>query len=371
MSVVQQTLDAVKLLPIGGPGVCNIAITNVCNAKCDFCNYARDKLFVKERVWVDYEKFCQALDILYTRGVRYVTLVGGEPTLHPKLKEMFAYAVQKGMRPTMVTNGSRLTPTLLRELKAAGLKALFISIDSPSPENHENNRGLPGVCDRIQQANQECRRLQIKTIASVTINKLIPDFSDLLQFLQKLGFDSVNFAYPKRALNSPALSFSQTSELINYSTEELVHALESIKSLKGKFSILNSREALAEIVRFLRKDKQMYPCYGGYKYFYLDYHLDVYRCDYWATKMGSIFEFRDRPFIRDNCTQCMSGCYRDASVLMHAGVSVGDALQDLRQGKLASAISHLGKRTNLRSIKTMLQDWGTLQKLAKTHEPLD
>jgi MoaA/NifB/PqqE/SkfB family radical SAM enzyme len=368
MPVLRQVIDAIKLLPIGGPGVCHIAITNVCNAKCDFCNYARDKMFVQERIWIDYDKLCQGIDILYERGIRYLTLVGGEPMLHPKLKEIIAYAVRKGMRPTIVTNGSRLVPTSIGELKASGLKTLFISLDAPSPEDHENNRGLPGVCSRIREANQECKRLGIKTIASVTINKLIKDFPELLKFLKELGFETVNFAYPKRALNSTALSFSGTSDIINYNTDELIQALETVKSLKGKHKILNSRESLGEIVRFLHKDKQIYPCVGGYKYFYLDYHLDIYRCDFWATKIGSIFEFRDRPFIRDNCTQCMSGCYRDASVLMHTPVSVSDAIQDLRKGKLLSAIRHLGKPSNFLSLKTLVEEWNTLKKMAKTHQ---
>ena len=367
MSLLQQAIDTIKLLPMGGPGVCNIAITNVCNAKCDFCNYARDKTFVQERVWVDYDKFCQALDILYDRGIRYITLVGGEPTLHPKLKEMVAYAVKLGIRPSIVTNGSRLTPASVWDLKTSGLKTLFISIDSPSNETHEDNRGLPGVCDRISAANQECKRLGIKTVASVTINKLIQDFPTLLDFLKELGFETVNFAYPKRVLNSPALSFSETSSLIDYSTDELAQALETIKSLKGEFSILNSRESLAEIVRFVRQDKQIYPCVAGNRYFYIDYNLDIYRCDYWATKMCSVLEFRDQPFVRDHCTKCISGCYRDASVLMHAGISVGDAIQDLRHGKVLSAMRHLGKRTNFRSLRTLLQDWSTVKKLAKTH----
>ncbi|MEC4814717.1 MAG: radical SAM protein [Scytonema sp. PMC 1069.18] len=65
--------------------------------------------------------------ILYERGIRYLTLVGGEPMLHPKLKEIIAYGVRKGMRPTIVTNGSRLVLTSIRELKESGLKSLMVN----------------------------------------------------------------------------------------------------------------------------------------------------------------------------------------------------------------------------------------------------
>jgi hypothetical protein len=109
----------------------------------------------------------------------------------------------------------------------------------------------------------------------------------------------------------------------------------------------------------------MFPCYGGYKYFYLDCNLDVYRCDSWPTKMSSIFEFRDQPFIRDNCTKCMSDCYRDASMLMHPAISVGDAIENVRKGQVFGAIANLGKPSNALSLKTLIEDWSTLNKLAK------
>ncbi len=365
ISVWRQFIDTLSLLPVGGPGVCNISITNVCNAKCDFCNYARDKTFVKDRVWIDFEQLCQAIDILYDRGIRYLTFSGGEPTLHPKLKDMVAYAAGKEMQPSIVTNGSRLSSHLLKELKRSGVKTLYISIDSSSQEMHEDNRGLPNVCARIKEVNQECRSLSIKTVASVTINKLIQDFQELIAFLKELGFETVTFSYPKRVLNSSSLVFSENSKLIDFSTEELVQAFETVKSLKGEFGILNPAESLAEMMRFVKKEKQIYPCFGGYKYFYLDYHLDLYRCDYWPTKICSVFEFKDQPFIRDNCTKCMSDCYRDSSVLLHPAVSIGDAIGSLRQGNFLGAVRDISKRTNFLSLKTLIQDWGTLNKLAK------
>lgn len=365
ISVWRQFIDTLRLLPIGGPGVCSVLVTNVCNAKCDFCNYARDKTFVQERIWIDFDKLCQAIDILYDRGIRYITFTGGETTLHPRLKDMIAYAAQKGMRPSVVTNGSRLSPHLLKELKTSGVKTLYISIDSSSQEIHEENRGLPNVCARIKEANQECRSLSIKTVASVTINKLIKDFPALITFLKELGFETVTFSYPKRFLGSSSLVFSESSKLIDYSTEELVQAFETIKSLKGEFGILNPAESLSEMVRLLKKEKQVFPCFGGYKYFHLDYHLDVYRCDYWPTKMCSVFEFKDQPFIRDNCTKCMNDCYRDSSLLLHPAVSVGDAIGHLRQGNLLAAMRDITKHSNFLSLKTLVQDWGTLNKLAK------
>ena len=41
----------------------------------------------------------------------------------------------------------------------AGLGLLFVSIDSDSMEEHERNRGLPGLGARIREGLAEARRL--------------------------------------------------------------------------------------------------------------------------------------------------------------------------------------------------------------------
>jgi MoaA/NifB/PqqE/SkfB family radical SAM enzyme len=369
LSLIAQAVDTIRLLPQGGPSCCNISVTNVCNATCDFCGYAKDKQLVHERLWVDYDETCRALDILYGRGVRYLTFSGGEPLLHPRLVDLVTYAVGKGMRPSIVTNGSPLTPRNVEKLKRSGLKTLFISVDSPDAGKHEANRGLKGVFDRIRAANAALRPAGVKTVASVTINRLIDDFDRLIETLEDLGFETVTFTYPKRELHSSSKVFSADSGLIDFSDQELVQRLETVKRLKSRFAILNPAESLSEMIRFVRRERQIFPCFGGSKYFYLDYRMDVYRCDFWPTRMCSIRKFANEPNIRDGCTKCTSVCYRDSSVLMHFPVSLGDALGLLRRGRLGAAARTLATASNRRSIKALLAEWRTLKKLARVDRP--
>ena len=116
-----------RLIRHGGPAICNIAITNSCNATCDFCNFARGK--VANLRWLDIVKFDDALAILYARGVRYLNIFGGEPLLHPRLIEMISMAVARRMGPAIITNGW-LLPQRIEQLAAAGLKNIYISIDA-------------------------------------------------------------------------------------------------------------------------------------------------------------------------------------------------------------------------------------------------
>ena len=89
--------DTLRLLRHGGPGLCNVAVTNSCNAACDFCNFARGKVPASNLQWIDTGKFTAALDILYARNIRYVSFFGGEPLLHPHLADLIAMAAAKNM----------------------------------------------------------------------------------------------------------------------------------------------------------------------------------------------------------------------------------------------------------------------------------
>ena len=67
------------------PAICDVSVTNVCNAACDFCGFARDKTLVGPRQYIDLAEFSRALPILRRRRIRYMTFQGGEPLVHPDI----------------------------------------------------------------------------------------------------------------------------------------------------------------------------------------------------------------------------------------------------------------------------------------------
>src|SRR6516162_3808798 len=71
----------------------------------------------------------------------------------------------------------------------------------------------------------------------------------------------------------------------------------------------------------LRGEPQAVPCIGGYKYFYLDWNLDIWRCEAWNEPLGSVFDLDRIADRRDPCNACMMACYRNASMLMHAAIA--------------------------------------------------
>lgn len=351
---LEQTGTLRMVLDDGGPGFCQFAINNACNARCGFCNFAVDKLPRENWRYVDRGGALEAVDILYRQGVRYLVITGGEPMLHRDLTAIVERAARLKMKVMLVTNGSLLKTRRIHELAEAGLSSFIISIDAASEEAHEGNRGLPGVCERIRDANWLIKRLGLHATASVTMSRLV-DYEALPEFLDSLGFSSVTFSYPLERLGSNFLGYSEAG-LVSYAKEELIEVFEQVKRLKRRFRVVNPTPSLEEMQRFLRNEEQRFPCLGGYKYFYLDWDLKLWRCHNWETPMCSIYEFDGSQRVRDGCTRCMIDCYRDSSAMHHIGLSVHDAYQALRSGKPGEAAKALMRRGNLGSMRAVLEE---------------
>jgi hypothetical protein len=120
------------------------------------------------------------------------------------------------------------------------------------------------------------------------------------------------------------------------------------------------------MVRFLKKEKQQFECYGGYKYFALDVNFNIYRCDFWHAPMGTIEEFAHVEFVRDGCTKCMSVCYRDSSVFLNLPVAIGDAIAHTKRGRIDKAAKALAQPSVRKSAKSLMNEWKTLKRLART-----
>ena len=325
------------------PAICDVSVTNVCNAACDFCNFARDKNLAGPRRYLDLAGFTRALPILRRRRIRYMTFQGGEPLVHPDIVAIVQVATKAGIQCGLITNGWFLSD-YIEALAAAGLKRLLVSIDSHSLPKHDLNRGLAGLHRRIAHGVARAHTLGIPTSASVTVSRLV-DYEALPEVLEQLGFHAVTFSYPNREpFASNSLVYSETSALLDQQPDELLEALAAIRRMKKRFRVLNPSLSLDEVGRSIRGEEQLIPCIGGHKYFYLDWNLDIWRCEAWTQPLGSVFDLDGFPDQRDVCNACRMACYRHASALMYGAIAVTDSAQALVRGRLQSAVRSLFQR---------------------------
>jgi len=200
------------------------------------------------------------------------------------------------------------------------------------------------------------RRAGLNPVASVTLSRLIIDLKEMLRFLEELGFRRVTFSYPITRLNSSYLGFADHYS-VDFTPEELYEWFGRIKELKGATSldILNPSLALGELQRRLNGRPARFPCLAGYKYWFVDWNLQVFRCHYLGEPLGPLEEFGRIPPIRTGCDACAIDCYRDPSVCQYLAVSVADSLAALRRGNWIEGLKALLHPYNFLSLAALLE----------------
>ena len=101
-----------------------------CNLACTYCNE-----FDKTSAPIPLKEMLGRIDHLARLGTSIITISGGEPTLHPGLDAIIGRIRAHGAIATLITNGYLLTPDRIRDLNAAGLDYLQISIDNVQPDS--------------------------------------------------------------------------------------------------------------------------------------------------------------------------------------------------------------------------------------------
>ena len=352
--------ELVRLALAGGPGFLQLAVTNACNARCRFCSFPQ----VPQADWVmaDPARLARGLEAMHRAGIKYVCYTGGEPLLYPHLISSLTQARRLGLETLLVTNGALLTPDLIHGLSAVGLQTLIISIDAATEEAHDRHRGVPGLTSHLQEILPLILQANIKALASVTLSRLIEDLDALVDFVRDLGFTGLTFSYPLTGLSSSYLGCAD-NHLVSFSPEELDQWFAQILDLKKRssFVILNPRLAVKEARRQLRGLPGRFPCLAGFKYFFADWRLEVYRCHFLADTLGPLEEIDRITPVRDNCNACSIDCYRDPSVFQYSAVSLADTLSAWRQGKVIRGFKSLLNPQNFLSLRSLMEGRHWLQ----------
>jgi len=157
-------------------------VTRRCNLRCVHC-YAH----AKEEVGTDElttEQGRILLDDLAAFGVPVVLFSGGEPLARRDLPELAAYAVAKGMRAVISTNGTLITAAVAQRLKEIGLSHVGISLDGMQEVN-DRFRAVPGAFRAALDGIRNCQTAGIKVGLRFTINRFnvqeIPHIFDLIE----------------------------------------------------------------------------------------------------------------------------------------------------------------------------------------------
>ena len=166
-------------------------ITRRCNLKCIHCYaHAKDQVFDNE-LTTDEGK--NLIDDLSQYKVPVLLLSGGEPTIRKDLPELAAYAIEKGMRAVISTNGTLITQQMARVLKDIGLSYVGISLDGME-KIHDRFRGVKGAYRAALEGIKNCQDAGIKVGLRFTINKFnVAEIENIFNLLEDMDIPRACF----------------------------------------------------------------------------------------------------------------------------------------------------------------------------------
>jgi len=157
-------------------------MTRRCNLHCIHCySQSQDKLYPDELTTAEGKSM---IDDLASFSCPVILFSGGEPLMRSDLPELAQYAVDKGMRTVISTNGTLINQDMATTLKRIGLSYVGVSLDGLR-ETHDHFRGTKGAFDKSIEGIRICLEAGIKVGVRFTINRKnardIPAIFDLLE----------------------------------------------------------------------------------------------------------------------------------------------------------------------------------------------
>ncbi len=166
-------------------------ITRACNLKCVHCYNDSGARKADDEVSTDEAK--AVLDDLAQFGVPSVLFSGGEPLMRPDLFELIEYALGKGMRTVISTNGTLITTEKAKQLKQYGVSYVGISLDGIG-EINDKFRGVNGAFDKAAIGIKNCQEAGVRIGLRLTLTKKnVQDLEGLFGFFESENIERACF----------------------------------------------------------------------------------------------------------------------------------------------------------------------------------
>jgi MoaA/NifB/PqqE/SkfB family radical SAM enzyme len=288
---------------------CIVQVSNKCNLSCGFCSFWERPAKKKDEMTLDDFETISAK--LAEGGAMVVSIEGGEPTLRPDIVGIVR-AFARYHHPIMFTNGWKIDVRLARELWAAGLTEIGVSLDYANPAQHDAHRGLTGTFDAALRAVEILRDTaphggRQMVMISVAMNENQEQLEDLLKISRALGvshqmtlLSTGGDGRHDRAQQLPAPGIGKR-----------------LLELKEKYPHFVTFSGYLEAIdRFLVGDVRT-PCWAGERFLNVDHLGEVSPCveklhlsaGNLRTEPWSVIYDRLRAFDEPKgCADCMTAC---------------------------------------------------------------
>ncbi len=166
-------------------------LTRTCNLRCVHC-YS-DSNAMQYPGELNWEQMQDVVDDLAAYKIPSLLLSGGEPLIHPRFFDLVNKASEAGLKLTISTNGTLITPEKAALLKAANVAYVGISLDGIG-KVHDEFRRKEGAFDAAVRGFANCHAVGQKTGLRLTLTRHnVENIEQILDFIEDHEIQRVCF----------------------------------------------------------------------------------------------------------------------------------------------------------------------------------
>ncbi len=186
----------------------SVEIVNSCNLRCPGCwvNFSHGLSTARFIETMDAGVLEQTLKFGRNMGINRISMLGGEPTLHPELPEIIKKAYALGYEKVSITTNGVFASSKLDELVSSHLSNISFSIDGSTPVIHNMIRPSMNGRDTFSVTIKNLKKaiLYSKLFGfTVTVNHTIfpknfHDTESMIRFVTGIGVKRcrLHFTFP-------------------------------------------------------------------------------------------------------------------------------------------------------------------------------
>ncbi len=301
-----------------GPSHAQIAITNQCPQKCDYC-YNRDRTGRA----MDTGTILRVARELKEMGVVWLGLTGGEPLLNRDIARIVS-DLSADCAVKLFTTGCTLTESLAADLRDAGLFSVSVSLDHWQEEVHDAGRNYEGAFRAALRAIDIFKNVgNIDVgVSAVLSREMIRSggTEEFVHFLEGLG---INEAWLSEVKPSTEIFWDNQLVISEEDRLRLVHLQDRYNAAGGM------------TVNYLGhfEGRECFGCNAGHKMVYVDAFGEVSPCVFTPMTFGNVNDMEiDEIFDRMNsCFPSDSSCFINKNYRLFQKYSDGRMVLEVEQ----------------------------------------
>lgn len=256
-----QTTDAPRIPLVG-----HIEITRKCNFRCPICYND-----VQDRQEMSTSEILNVIDDITHEGCLYLNISGGEPFVRKDFAEIYTHIVNNGIHPSIESNGSIVTPSIIDMLKKYPPMVFNISIYGLDADSFKATTGskikYSKVVDNLKLLWKNGISFILRTPASLNNYKVLGNLHD---FAKELG---VEFKCDPKVWSNQA---GKRYDRMRVKSEQVLPLIDTHPIYPRLYKALKRLEADPYIVS---------TCRWGIYEFYINPYGELHYCNtFWTTK---------------------------------------------------------------------------------------